>query len=147
MAQHRDYIYLDTSACLPEVVEAFEAKRLEIEAHEADLAVLTAEDRRLAIISFVREPVSFDLSEVREITTDDAKLLASTGWYLPLDAIQELTPRAAYELSNHSGTLSLTGLKDIDEESATLLSRHRGPLLVDVNLLSPNISKILSRNS
>ncbi|WP_131282208.1 hypothetical protein [Blastopirellula marina] len=120
---------------------------MEIEAHEADLAVLTAEDRRLAIISFVREPVSFDLSEVREITTDDAKLLASTGWYLPLDAIQELTPRAAYELSNHSGTLSLTGLKDIDEESATLLSRHRGPLLVDVNLLSPNISKILSRNS
>jgi hypothetical protein len=94
----------------------------------------------LLALRYAADPASVDLSQITDLSAEQSRVLARTGWYLNLAGITSLNEEAARILACHSGSLNLMNLRDISEEGARALAGHQGPVVLALDQLPSQVA-------
>lgn len=87
------------------------------------------------VLAFADDPVGVDLSELEELSPEQAMVLSRCGWYLNLSGIAEISDKVAAILGDHVGSLNLSNLRVISEAGVAAIRRHQGPLLAPADVI------------
>ena len=91
-------------------------------------------------LRYAADPATVDLSQVKDLSVEQSRVLARTGWYLNLSGLTSLDDEAASLLACHTGSLNLMSLRDLSEKGGQSLGCHLGPVYLALDQLPTRVA-------